>query len=424
MFGNRQQLLQLTYIRTFALFGLSLLLLYAVYGLRTQIDNWLASATLLAMALVNVVTYKRLGSRLPVTNPELFGQLTADAVLYGALFYQTGGATNPFIFMLLIPLIIAATTLPWRYTWLTAALVVAIYGSLLLHHMPLWNLADIHQHQLPKLFNLHITGMWLSFLLTVMMIGWFVARMHESLMQQQQRLERARQKRIEDQQLLALANSAAGTAHELGTPLGTMRVLLREMEIEHRNDSELLEDIHLLQQQVAVCSDRLQSLARSVQDEPLQAPLRPFVEILDEVIDQWLLMRPEVSFSRHQPSGDSPWLRCQTTLIQALLNLFNNAADACPDNIDIRLEWDARDCWLRIRDRGPGLPLERSEELGKPFVTTKGRGLGIGLFLTTSTLASLDGEVRLYNDPEGGTLTEVRLPRATANDDRQPRAQP
>ncbi|NVK42238.1 MAG: HAMP domain-containing histidine kinase [Oceanospirillaceae bacterium] len=412
MFGNRQQLLQLTYIRTFALFGLSALLLYAVYGLRTQVDNWLASATLLAMALVNFATYKRLGSRLPVTNPELFGQLTADAVLYGALFYQTGGATNPFVFMLLIPLIIAATTLPWRYTWLTAALVVAIYGSLLTYHIPLWNLADIHQHQLPKLFNLHVTGMWLSFLLTVMMIGWFVARMHDSLMLQQQRLERARQKRIEDQQLLALANNAAGTAHELGTPLGTMRVLLREMELEHGDDSDLLDDIRLLQQQVTVCSERLQSLAHSVRDEPLQSSIRPVDQVLDEVIDQWQLMRPEVRFSRQRTDGRAPEIRCQTALRQALLNLLNNAADACPENIEIRLDWDDRNCWLRIRDQGPGLPLERSEELGKPFVTTKGRGLGIGLFLTTSTLASLDGEVRLYNHPDGGTLTEVRLPRA------------
>jgi len=417
LFGNRQQLLQLTYIRTFALFGFSALLLFAVYGLRTAIDIWLAGATLVAIALLNLATYKRLSSRWPVTNPELFGQLTADAVLYGALFYQTGGATNPFIFMLLIPLIIAATTLPWRYTWLTAALVVAIYGSLLLHHIPLWNLADIHQHQLPKLFNLHITGMWLSFLLTVLMIGWFVARMHEGLLLQQQRLERARQKRIEDQQLLTLATSAAGTAHELGTPLGTMRVLLREMELEYADDAPLLEDIRLLQQQVTVCSDRLQSLAHSVRDEPLQAQIRPFDLILDEVIDQWQLMRPEVSFSRRQPAGTAPGLRCQLSLRQALLNLLNNAADACPVNIEIRLDWDARNCWLRIRDHGPGLPLERSEELGKPFVTTKGRGLGIGLFLTTSTLASLDGEVRLYDHPDGGTLTEVRLPRSEPSND-------
>lgn len=417
MFGNRQQLLQLTYIRTFALFGLSALLLFAVYGLRTEINNWLACATLLAMALINLATYKRLSSRWPVTNPELFGQLTADAVLYGALFYQTGGATNPFIFMLLIPLIIAATTLPWRYTWLTAALVVAIYGSLLLHHIPLWNLADIHQHQLPKLFNLHITGMWLSFLLTVLLIGWFVARMHEGLLMQQQRLERARQKRIEDQQLLALATSAAGTAHELGTPLSTMRVLLRELELEHGDDKQLQEDIRLLQQQVTVCSERLQSLTHSVRDEPLQARIQPVDQILDEVIDQWQLMRPDVSFSRHQPAGEAPELRCQLSLRQALLNLLNNAADACPDNIEIRLDWDARNCWLRIRDHGPGLPLERSEELGRPFVTTKGRGLGIGLFLTTSTLASLDGEVRLYNHPDGGTLTEVRLPRSEHRDD-------
>lgn len=411
MYGNRKQLLQLTYIRSIALFGLSILLLLAVYGLAAEIPTWSAGATLLVMALLNVATYARLHSPLPVTDPEVFGQLVADAVLYGALFYQAGGASNPFIFMLLVPLIISAATLPWRYTWLIAALVIAIYSSLLQHYLPLWSARTIHQHQLPALFNLHITGMWLSFLLTALLIGWFVAPMHETLLTQQHRLELQRQKRIEDQQLLALATSAAGTAHELGTPLSTMQVVLHEMELEHSGNAELLEDIRLLQQQVDTCSDRLQALARSVRDEQQNARILPVDRLLDDVIEQWQLMRPETTFDLQVADGDAPSMLYNASLRQALLNLLNNAADACPTDIGIRLDWDASNCWLRIRDRGPGLPLDRSEDLGKPFVTTKGRGLGIGLFLTTSTLASIDGEVRLYNHPDGGTLTEVRLPR-------------
>jgi two-component system sensor histidine kinase RegB len=421
--GNRQQLLQLTYLRTLSLFGFGALLLYAVYRLEADLHSWHTITTLLAMALINAVTYARLHSQLPVTNPELFGQLTADAALYGALFYQTGGASNPFIFILLVPLIIAATTLPWRYTWLMAALSVTIYGSLLRHFMPIWPAPDGH-HQSPgaTLFNLHLTGMWLNFLLTVLLIGWFVARMHENMLRQQQRLERQRQKRIEDQQLLALATHAAGTAHELGTPLATMQVLLHELALEHRTSPRLLEDIELLQQQVSTCSERLRSLAHSVRDEQHNSRLLPASTLLDEVLAQWQLMRPQVSYRLQLDDGEAPELLCSVSLQQALLNLLNNAADACPDNIAISLSWKARDCWLRIRDQGPGLPLERSEDLGKPFVTTKGRGLGIGLFLTTSTLASIDGEVRLYNHPQGGTLTEVRLPRRkTFRPDDEPR---
>ncbi|WP_020682843.1 ATP-binding protein [Marinobacterium rhizophilum] len=418
MHGNRQQLLQLTYLRTLALFGLGALLLYAVYQLDAKLQSWQAVAPLLAMALVNAATYARLHSRVPVTNPELFAQLTADAVLYGALFYQTGGASNPFIFMLLVPLVIAATTLPWRYTWLMAALIVAIYGSLMQFFMPIWPTHDAHQSPTEALLNLHITGMWLNFLLTVLLIGWFVARMHENMLHQQQRLELQRQKRIEDQQLLALATHAAGTAHELGTPLATMQVLLHEMALEHHGAPQLLEDIQLLQQQVDSCSQSLRSLAHSVRDEQNSARQQGVDSLLDEVLEQWQLMRPQVTCSLHVDAGEAPVLLCSVSLRQALLNLLNNAADACPDNIAITLSWDSSNCWLRIRDHGPGLPLEHSEDLGKPFVTTKGRGLGIGLFLTTSTLASIDGEVRLYNHPQGGTLTEVRLPRKPT--DRQP----
>jgi two-component system sensor histidine kinase RegB len=197
-----------------------------------------------------------------------------------------------------------------------------------------------------------------------------------------------------------------------------MQVLLHEMALEHRTAPQLLEDIQLLQQQVDSCSQSLRSLAHSVRDEQDSARLLGVDSLLNEVLQQWQLMRPQVTYSLQSDAGLAPVLLCSVSLRQALLNLLNNAADACPDNIAITLGWDSSNCWLRIRDHGPGLPLEHSEDLGKPFVTTKGRGLGIGLFLTTSTLASIDGEVRLYNHPQGGTLTEVRLPRKPI--DRQP----
>ena len=122
-------------------------------------------------------------------------------------------------------------------------------------------------------------------------------------------------------------------------------------------------------------------------------------------------MRPQVSLQQQLMSAQpAPMVRATLALRQALMNLLNNAADANPEDLLLALEWDEQQIWLRIRDHGPGLPLEQSANLGKPFVTTKGKGLGIGLFLTATTLARQDGEVRLYNHPDGGTLTEVRLP--------------
>ncbi len=413
MANHRSNLLQLTYIRTVTLFGQSGALLFALYVLYAELNVWLVGSTLLMLALLNLATYARLHSPWPVTEPEFFSQLAADIALYGALLYQTGGSTNPFIFLLLVPLIIAAATLSRRYIWLVATLVLLTYSSLLFYYLPILPLKAQHQHNLNQLLDLHITGMWLNFLLTVLVVTYFVVRMQHSLQQQQAQLDAEREKRIQDQQLLSLATMAAGTAHELGTPLGTMRVLLREMELDHQASPALLDDISVLQQQVESCSQRLQQMARSVKEEQASSRPLPVDQLIHEVLAQWQLLRPQAQWQLHiDNSGKIPVLAATTSLRQSLLNLLNNAADANPTGIAIKLDWNARRICLQIHDQGPGLALERHDGLGKPFVTTKGRGLGIGLFLTATTLARYDGEVRLYNHPEGGTLTEVVLARS------------
>jgi two-component system sensor histidine kinase RegB len=407
--GYHNALLQLTYLRTLTLFGISSALLMAVYVLRADINVWLLAATLGVMALVNLFTYARLHSVWPVTETELFAQLTADAALYGALIYQTGGATNPFISLLLIPLLISAATLSWRFTWLMALIVVLFYSSLLHYYIPVLPAQTGHQYSLSSLFDIHITGMWLNFLFTVVLITWFIVRLQQTMRQQESRLHRERERRLRDQQMVSLATFAAGTAHELGTPLSTMSVILNDMTLEARTP-EFAEDIALLRQQVDACSARLKSMARNAEEAGAEVN-RPADEALHELLERWLLIRPQAQY-RVSPvsAGKAPTISDSPQLQQSLTNLLNNAMDASDAPIEIDLSWDTEQVWLKIRDHGPGLPLTEVTDLGRPFVTTKGNGLGIGLFLTATTLAQHHGDVRLYNHPEGGTLTEVRLP--------------
>ncbi|MGB0466125.1 MAG: ATP-binding protein [Pontibacterium sp.] len=417
MANHHNNLLQLTYIRTLTLFGQSAAILFALYMLQASLNVWMVGSTLLALALLNLMTYARLQSGWPVTEPEFFTQLMADVVLYGCLLFQTGGATNPFIFLLLIPLIISAATLSQRYTLLTGVLVIAIYSSLLFQFIPIIQPEDHHQHRLLRLFDLHTTGLWINFILTVLVVTWFIVRMRHSMHRQQERLEAEREKRINDQQLLSLATMAAGTAHELGTPLSTLRVLVSELQAEYEHDATLQEDLALMRQQIDSCSDRLQQFSRSVQEEQATQRITPITDVLAEVIEQWTILRPEVNYTLTTPGQPPiPDVNSSTSLRQSILNLLNNAADAQPKGIHIDLNWDTDSIMLQIHDQGAGLSLEAHDNLGKPFVTTKGRGLGIGLFLTATTLARYDGSVRLYNHPQGGTLTEVIIPRRSGRD--------
>ncbi|MFN3880287.1 MAG: ATP-binding protein [Nitrincola lacisaponensis] len=404
---NRHQhhLLHLTYIRTLILFVVCITLVIAVPRLRLQPDLLSTGLCLAALILLNLMTYLRLHSNWPVLDAEFFAQLCADVIIYAALLYQFGGASNPFVFVLLLPLIVCATTLPRRFTLLMALLVAGLYSSLMFNHLPLLDFSAAHQHTLVQLFHQHITGLWISFLLTVGVISVYVVQMRNALIERDQQLGKAREQRIHDRQLLTLATLAAGTAHELRTPLSTLRVVLSDLQQEH---PELDADLSLMQQQIDLCNSRLRQLSEEAtlsQPQPQRCDL-----FLSSLLDAWQLMRPQAAYRLTDVLQPAPCIQASMTLQQALINLLNNAADASPDAIEISLTATATDrITLTLRDRGPGLTAEQLANLGKPFFTTKG-GLGIGLFLTVTSLATQEGEVRLYNHPGGGTLTEVSLP--------------
>lgn len=409
--NTRHQLLQLGYIRTITIFGQGGLLLYLFFGLQVSLNFWLVATALLAMALLNLMSLYRLSSPLPITQLEFFFQLVADITFYGCLLYQVGGVGNPFSALLLIPVIISATSLPRRFTWLIGLLVTICYTLLLRFYVPV-ELPDTgHQHQTDLLFDLHLMGMWINFILTVGLITWFIVSIREHLQQKEQSLMQARETSLRNQQLLSLATMAAGTAHEIGTPLSTMRVLLHEMKLDHPDDATLQDDIEILQNQVEHCAERLQHLAHSVREEQKEARLIPADSFIEELLDRWTLLRPTARFNNPQIADSSyPDILSSIPLQQAFINLLNNAADAADEPLDIHLDLSDNSIVFSIHDQGPGIPLEKAEDIGKPFITTKGKGLGIGLFLTASALNSYGGEVRLYNHPDGGTLTEVSLP--------------
>ncbi|TWI54404.1 two-component system sensor histidine kinase RegB [Pseudomonas duriflava] len=368
---------------------------------------WLAiSITLGASALLCGLTALRLARPWPVTEQEYAAQLAFDLVIHSLLLYFAGGSTNPFVSYYLVPLTIAAATLPWLYTLLLAGLALASFTLMLIWFRPLELLVSPGGQTLSY-------GMWLSFALSAVLITFFVAKMAEALRHQELQQAQRREQSMRDQQLLAVATQAAGAAHELGTPLSTMSVLLKELRQQYRDTPDLQEDLALLQDQVKLCKETLQQLVRAAEADRRQSiHEQTAVEWVETVLGRWHLMRPEATY-RFQCTcvGTPPRLIPPTDLTQALLNLLNNAADACPDNLTVTLSWDARDICLSIRDHGAGVPLAIAEQIGKPFFTTKGKGFGLGLFLSQASVTRAGGTVKLYNHEEGGTLTELRLPR-------------
>ncbi len=397
----------------------------------------------LSLAAANIMTWWRLSRPWPITDLELFGQLGTDVIALGCLLYLSGGSANPFVSLLLLPLTIAATTLAPRLAWLMAGLTIVLYTVLMFHSLPL----PEPQVELPLVqrfvmgegavlpadachadpqalttdtpnsnatsFALHILGMWLNFLVSGLVVAFFLTRMTTALRERERELALARESALRHEQILALGTLAAGAAHQLGTPLSTLAVLLREMELEHGPHHALLaEDLGLARQQVSQCKQILSHILADAGPDRDDAPSRiAFDQFLDEMLDHWQLLRPgvkmQVSKAGPQPA---PTLRRDRSLEHALLNLLDNAADASPQGIELDVLWHHEGVVLKILDHGPGLDAGIAAHIGRPFFSTKGDGLGIGLFLSNATVERFGGRVELYNREPGGACTQITLP--------------
>ncbi len=395
-------------LRSIEIGALALVVVLARRVLALPLPELPIAAVIGALALVNLLTWWRLRQPWPVTDGEFFAQLLVDVFAITVLLYYAGGSTNPLVSFYLVPLVIAAITLPAAYTWAMAGFTTSCYTLLMFNYHPLMPKNGDYSTAI----YLHLTGMWLTFVLSAFLIAFFVVRMSHAIRERDHQLAVAREETLRNERIIALGTLAAGAAHELGTPLSTMAVVTRELQREYGENPGLAEDLQVLREQVDSCKRILSSLLASAGQARLEDAAGVALDAyFDEVLEKWRLMRPGVTATAawHGPRP-APHITADLTLGQALLNLLNNAADASPDSVEIEGHWDEAEIRLRILDRGPGLSPEAERRAGQPFFTTKGHGTGIGLFLSNATIERLGGKVALLNREDGGAVTEVRLP--------------
>ena len=405
------QLRRLVVLRGMAV-GAQLLTLACVWKLLKMELDWPAMLlTVAALAAINLLTWLRLRSDRPVANPELFAQLCVDVLALSVLLYYGGGSTNPFISLFLLPLVIAAATLPQRYTWFMASLTAACYSALMFYYQPLPH--NHHDHNSDSAFSTHVMGMWLGFFISAVVVAYFVTQMAQAVRGRDKMLARVREDILRNERIVALGTQAAGAAHEMGTPLSTMAVVIGELQHDlTENQTGLRDSLAILDEQVRGCKRILDKILSHAQDSG-DITLQAVDSLMTEVLDEWQLLRPTAKY-QYQKSNTSAQLDADTTLRAALMNLLNNAADASPQGIEIVSRCDATHFILTIVDHGAGLSEEVARRAGSAFFTTKSAGRGLGLFLANATIERLGGTVRLSNHPQGGASTELALPLAEA----------
>ena len=356
--------------------------------------------------VLNGLAWWRLRSASAASPLELFSQLLIDMAALGAIVFFSGGAANPLVSLLLPPVAIAALTLPAFLVAAIALLAVAAYSLLMLLYVPL-PIGDAS-----RATQLHLIGMWLIFVVSTLLVSWLIVRMMRLVRERDAALATAREQSLRDERVMALGTLAAGAAHELGTPLATMTLLAGELANDPALTEPVREDIALLRQQIGVCKEIITGLSRRAGAERLEnTPVQPADRWLDSVRQHWHAVRPQASSRLILGSdGVPPEIVADPRLEQALLNLLNNAANANPAPLEIRLSWDVVSWGIAIRDRGPGFPADVLAKAGQASFPAHAGGSGIGLMLTRSAVEQLGGKLLLSNPEDGGALAQIELP--------------
>ena len=397
-------------IRSIALLGQTGVLAYVLLVSRTTASLWGITASLATLALLTMLSLWRTTRPWPVADNEFLAQLVIDVLGWTALMYFTGGANNPFVSYYIVPLVIAAAVLPWRHTWIVAGSSLLAYSMLLYVYVPFPLFTPHAAMGHGDGANVHILGMWFNFLFSACLITYFVVRMAAILRQQEAQQVIQREDRLRNDQIMAVASLAAGTAHELGTPLSTMTILVDEMLQDQALHAQARQDCELLRDQLQQCKSTLAELSRTAELSSVNQTRRQSVgEFAQNTVERWAVRRPGMIYTINCASP-GPELELDPTMAQALENLLNNAADAGSDKVEVSISWNQHEACISIRDWGTGIPPELLENLGKPMIHADKSGLGIGLMLSQATVERCGGRIELRNVREGGTIATLTLP--------------
>jgi len=397
---------QLVVLRSLVIFAQIIALLTTTFYFHVELAISPILGIISLFILINLFTYFKLKQGLPATDQVIFFQLLFDVIALSLLLYLTGGSSNPFVSFLLIPIAISAAVLPARHSWLMTGCAVICYTLLMIYFIPL-------SHHGEHDFKLHIIGMWVGFLISASLIAYFVTKMGKTLREQERNLSDAREQALKDDRLVALGTLAAGAAHELGTPLGTMAILLHELQRNKEIPEKELSQLDILETQIDRCKAILSNLSTSAGH--LRADSGRKVEIsqyLNTLFDEWQEEHVTVKLNTRNSGVENINIVADQTLTQAINNILGNAVDAGAKKIEIIAHWNKELFTLNIIDDGQGLDNEAEKHAGEPFFTTKApnEGMGLGLYLAKATLSRYGGNIALQNNNKSGVNVELILP--------------
>jgi two-component system, sensor histidine kinase RegB len=366
-----------------------------------------------------------------LSETEAMLTLMFDLSQLSLLVFLTGGLANPFALLILAPVTISATALELRTTVILGSLAIGLMTIAAVANVPL-RLPDGTPLEIPQIFKF---GFWLSIVVGIIFLSLYARRVATEIRSMSNALLATQMALAREQKLTDLGGVVAAAAHELGTPLATIKMISTEMIDELADRPDLLEDIRLIRDQADRCRDILRSMGRAGKDD-LHLRQAPFEAVLKEAAEPHTGRGKKVEFTVQPLPGSNqahPNILRRPEVIHGLRNLIQNAVDFARTTVWVEAEWSDILLSVRIVDDGAGYPAQVLGRIGDPFVRARApgpdlatrpeyEGMGLGLFIAKTLLERTGAELSFANasDPflkwgehpeKCGAVVEVRWPR-------------
>ncbi|HHK74229.1 MAG TPA: ActS/PrrB/RegB family redox-sensitive histidine kinase [Rhizobiales bacterium] len=434
-FGGGLRLRTLVFLRWLAVAGQAV----SIVLVRTILEFDLPFLSCLVIIALSVALNVGLTVHFPANtrlkDPAAGALLAYDILQLALLLYLTGGLTNPFAFLFLVPVTVSASALPLRYTLALGGLTINAASLLVFFHFPLpWFAGATF-----RVDTVYLAGIWASLVISLLFITFYSWRIADETRRMSDALAATELVLAREQQFSALDGLAAAAAHELGTPLGTIAITTSELRRELAENENVREDLDLLREQVNRCRTILGTLTNHKREPDELLDRVRLGEILEEIAEPYSTLETRTIEISSRPRGDGcgpePERWRSAGMSYGLGNMLANALDYAASRVSLAGEWTAYEVSITISDDGPGFAENLLQKLGEPFISTRpempsqapgpgSSGMGLGFFIAKTLLERSGARVRVSNAaaPDHGAVIEIIWPRSVFENPARPKA--
>jgi len=396
-------------LRWLAIGGQTVAVVIASLYLGLRVELGLCFLAIGASVVSNLVAMAVFPENQRLSDRDAMLTLLFDLAQLGFLLFLTGGLNNPFALLILAPVTISATALTLSSTIILGLIAIGLVTAISFTHLPLVTASGTIL-ELPPIF---VAGFWCAIVIGIVFLSGYARRVAQESHSMSQALAATQMALAREQKLTDLGGVVAAAAHELGTPLATIKLVSTELVDELEDRADLQEDARLIRDQADRCRDILRSMGQAGKDD-LHMRFAPLGEVLREAAEPHAERGVDIHFALNADEGleddEQPFILRLPEVIHGLRNLTQNAVDFAEKNVWVEAGWNAEAVRVRVIDDGPGFPSDMLGRLGDPFFRRRRRenpiqrpgyeGMGLGLFIAKTLLERSGAQVEFHNSSD------------------------